>query len=114
MGLGNNRDYKTTERRTMRRLAEHYAIMKRLIVEGVEREEASKQAMAQLRKAPPVRTLGRVVIERDGPGYTYMLPDGRTGAGPREAVERTIKAWAKRKTKAGELSGLVIAWPEEN
>ena len=46
MGLGNNRDYKTTERRVRKVLAEHADIMARLIAEGKSREDASAEALA--------------------------------------------------------------------
>ena len=48
MGLGTNRDYKTTDRRTRNNLAVHFKRMKELMDGGMSKEEASKQAFDEL------------------------------------------------------------------
>lgn len=45
MALGNNRDYKTTDRRARKALARHKEIMDRLISEGMEYLAASAEAL---------------------------------------------------------------------
>ena len=48
MGLGTNRDYKSSERRVLRNLARHAVIMQELIAHGMSRGEASAQALAEM------------------------------------------------------------------
>lgn len=48
MSLGANRDYKTRARDAQRRLAVHYARMKELEAEGMDRLAASGQAYREL------------------------------------------------------------------
>lgn len=50
MGLGNNRDYKTTDRRARRNLCRHYKLMADYQAEGMSREEASQRAYEEMRK----------------------------------------------------------------
>jgi hypothetical protein len=51
MSLGNNRDYKTTERRATRQLAKHTKLMDELMKAGMTREEASKTALKKMEGA---------------------------------------------------------------
>lgn len=46
MALGNNRDYKTTDRRARKSLERHGMLMASLIARGFIRDEASRIAMA--------------------------------------------------------------------
>jgi hypothetical protein len=46
--LGNNRDYKTADRRARNRLAVHAELMARYISHGMSREEASKLALRHM------------------------------------------------------------------
>jgi hypothetical protein len=48
MGLGNNRDYKTSARAVSTNLAKHFKRMSELISQGLDREAASKQAFDEL------------------------------------------------------------------
>jgi hypothetical protein len=48
MGLGNNRDYKTSERRAFKNLAKHAKLMKELIAHGMTREQASTYALREM------------------------------------------------------------------
>jgi hypothetical protein len=48
MGLGNNRDYTTTDRRIRRNLARHAALMAALIKQGMTREDASREALHRM------------------------------------------------------------------
>ncbi len=60
MGLGNNRDYKTSGRRVTRNLAKHAAIMANLEKQGMSREDASAEALKQMenpRKYPKARAV---------------------------------------------------------
>jgi hypothetical protein len=50
MGLGNNRDYKTADRRARALLARHAVRMKELQATGMTREKASQQAYRELSK----------------------------------------------------------------
>ncbi len=45
MSLGANRDYKTTERFTRRTLMRHAHMMADLVLDGIDREDASKIAL---------------------------------------------------------------------
>jgi hypothetical protein len=45
MALGNNRDYKTNDRRVRKNLTEHFRLMNELIASGETREEASRHAL---------------------------------------------------------------------
>jgi hypothetical protein len=49
MSLGENRDYKTADRRARTLLADHNARMDALIASGMDRDQASKQAYADMR-----------------------------------------------------------------
>ena len=58
MGLGTNRDYKTTDRRARKNLAKHAAIMQDLMAAGMDKEAASKEALERVlhpKKARPER-----------------------------------------------------------
>lgn len=44
------RDYKTHARKVSARLREHAALMEKLIKAGLNREQASKQALDEMRK----------------------------------------------------------------
>lgn len=57
------------------------------------------------------RSLGTVRIERDGPGFCYMLPDGTVGAGLRADVERAVRAWARKHTGKHEITEVQLEWP---
>jgi hypothetical protein len=48
MGLGNNRDFRTADRRARTLLARHAERMKELQATGMTREEASSQAFREL------------------------------------------------------------------
>jgi hypothetical protein len=48
MSLGNNRDYKTANRRALEQLAKHWELMKKYMAAGKDREEASELAYAEL------------------------------------------------------------------
>lgn len=50
MSLGNNRDYKTADRRARKGLAKHHELMQKLLVEQptLTREEASRIAYEQM------------------------------------------------------------------
>jgi hypothetical protein len=50
MSLGNNRDYKTADRRARALLARHAGRMKELQATGMARKEASQQAYRELPK----------------------------------------------------------------
>ena len=60
MALGTNRDYKTADRRARRQLATHYERMQALIAQGMSREEASKQAYAEMTAVPEATARKRV------------------------------------------------------
>lgn len=49
MPLGNNRDYKTTERNASLNLRKHQELMNKLIAEGWNREDASREAFIRMR-----------------------------------------------------------------
>ncbi len=51
-----SRDYKTHARTVSARLTEHAARMAELIKRGLSREQASKQALSDMRKLPSVTT----------------------------------------------------------
>jgi len=51
MGLGNNRDYKTSERSARKALAIHAGLMAELLKTGITRDEASAEAYKQLMAA---------------------------------------------------------------
>jgi len=55
MGLGNNRDYVTTERRAKKMLDTHTKRMQELMDAGMDREHASKQAFAEVVRKSPSR-----------------------------------------------------------
>lgn len=61
---------------------------------------------------PKTQALGQVTVERDGPGYVYLLPDGTTGAGTRQQVERAVQRWAAAHTEPDAVSELQIVWPD--
>jgi hypothetical protein len=48
MGLGNNRDYKTNDRRVRHNLTVHAKIMDALVISGSSREAASEKAYKSL------------------------------------------------------------------
>lgn len=52
MSLGNNRDYKTHARRITSSLARHAKRMAELVAAGMDREQASKQALAEMQRKP--------------------------------------------------------------
>jgi hypothetical protein len=49
MALGANRDYKTAARKVQQDLARHAELMKKFIAQGMTREEASAQALREMR-----------------------------------------------------------------
>lgn len=48
MSLGNNRDYKTSDRRARKNLARHFTLMQGYIAQGMTREDASRKALEQM------------------------------------------------------------------
>jgi hypothetical protein len=59
MPLGNNRDYKTADRRARRGLAKHAARMNELVSQGMDREAASSQAFAEMQRVREERAANR-------------------------------------------------------
>lgn len=48
MTLGNNRDYKTSDRRARKNLKKHSELMEKLIKQGMSRNDASREALRMM------------------------------------------------------------------